>query len=82
MTIPAAKIAVSLDQKTVQHLDQLVAQGVFPNRSQAIQQAVQDKLSKLSRDRLALECAKLNPELESRMAEEGMEVEAGQWPEY
>ena len=80
--MPTAKIAVSLDQETVQHLDRLVAQGVFPNRSRAIQQAVQERLTRMSQDRLARECAKLDPELESEMAEEGFAAEVEQWPEY
>jgi len=31
-----SKIAISLDEATLQRLDRLVAQGMFPNRSQAI----------------------------------------------
>lgn len=80
--MPTAKIAVSLDRETVKLLDELVAQGVFPNRSQAIQQAVQERLSRISRDRLARECAKLDPCAEAQLAEEGLQAEAEQWPEY
>ena len=32
--------------------------------------------------RLARECAKLDPEYEAALAEEGMGSEAEQWPEY
>ncbi|MCP4896637.1 MAG: ribbon-helix-helix protein, CopG family [bacterium] len=77
-----AKIAVSLDRETVQELDRLVAEGVFQNRSRAIQEAVQERLSRISRDRLARECAKLDPEFEARLAEEGLAAEVEQWPEY
>ena len=80
--MPTAKIAVSMDREIVLQLDRLVAQGVFPNRSQAIQQAVQERLMKMSRDRLARECAKLDPEFEAQMAEECFGAEAELWPEY
>ena len=77
-----AKIAVSLEKETVEQLDRLVAQGVFPSRSRAIQQAVADRLKRLARDRLARECAKLDPEFETSLAEEGLAAEVEQWPEY
>ena len=38
------KAAVSLEASLVQQLDLLVARRVFPNRSQAVQEAVRDKL--------------------------------------
>ena len=77
-----AKIAVSLHTSTVGHLDRLVEQGVYPSRSRAIQDAVDERLARLTRDRLARECAKLDPEHEAALAEEGMGSEAEQWPEY
>ena len=77
-----AKIAISLEKETVEQLDRLVAQGVFANRSKAIQQAVQDRLARIARDRLARECAKLNPEFEAQLADEGLTQEVEQWPEY
>jgi Arc/MetJ-type ribon-helix-helix transcriptional regulator len=78
----SAKIAVSLKRDTVDRLDRLVDEGVYPSRSRAIQEALDERLSKLSRDRLARECAKLDSEHESSLAEEGMGLEADQWPEY
>ena len=42
-----AKIAVSLDEQMLRQLDGLVAEAVFPNRSQAVQAAVQEKLSRM-----------------------------------
>ena len=76
------KIAVSLHKDTVEHLDRLVEQGAYPSRSRAIQDAVDETLARLTRDRLARECAKLDPEYEAALAEEGMGSEAEQWPEY
>jgi metal-responsive CopG/Arc/MetJ family transcriptional regulator len=76
------KVAVTLDEKTLDRLDRLVKARVFPNRSRAIQEAVEEKLERLEQSRLARECAKLDPAFEQAMAEEGMSEELGQWPEY
>jgi Arc/MetJ-type ribon-helix-helix transcriptional regulator len=77
-----AKIAISLDAGTVKRLDRLVKSRIFPGRSKVIQDAVEEKLKKLGKGRLARECAKLDPDFEKRLAEEGFSVEADQWPEY
>jgi len=77
-----AKVAVTLDEKTLDRLDQLIRRHKFRNRSKAIQEAVQEKLARLERSRLARECAKLDPTFEKAMAEEGMSEELDQWPEY
>ena len=77
-----AKIAVSIDQRIVHRLDILVRKGVFPSRSRAIQEALESRLQKLDRNRLARECAKLDAEYERAMSEEGMSCEAAQWSEY
>lgn len=80
--MPVAKIAVSIDEKVVRRLDGLVRKGLFPSRSKAIQQALENQMSKLDRSRLAVECAKLNASQERKLAEEGMHLEVEQWPEY
>ena len=77
-----AKVAITLDENILRQLDRLVKNRVFENRSRAIQEAVREKLSRLERDRLARECAKLDRKFEQNMAEEGLSVEVGEWPEY
>ena len=77
-----SKIAISIDEKTLGRIDRLVKDQVFANRSKAIQEAVEEKLDRLERRRLARECAKLKPDFEKGMAEEGLSSELGQWPEY
>ena len=77
-----AKIAISLDEGTVKRLDRLVKNRIFPSRSKVIQDAVEEKLNKMGKGRLARECAKLDPEFEKALAEEGLSGEADQWPEY
>lgn len=76
------KVAISIDEHLLAELDDFVAQSLFANRSQAIQTAVEEKIARLRRDRLARECAKLDPAFEQRMAEEGMAEDFAQWPEY
>lgn len=77
-----SKIAVTVDQKILAQIDQLVSQHVFPNRSRAVQEALEEKLKRLGKSRLAKECAKLDPGFEKALAEEGLSEEASEWPEY
>jgi len=77
-----AKIAISINKKTLKRLDHLVKNQVFPSRSRAIQEAIEDKLNRLERTRLTQECAKLDPAAEQAMAEEGLSEELARWPEY
>jgi Arc/MetJ-type ribon-helix-helix transcriptional regulator len=70
-----AKIAISLDEGTVKRLDRLVKNRIFPSRSKVIQDAVEEKLKKLGKGRLARECAKLDPKFEKALAEEGLSYE-------
>jgi len=76
------KIAITLNQNTLERLDRLVRNHIFPNRSRAIQGAVQEKLERMERSRLARECAKLDPDFEKSMAEEGLPEELNEWPKY
>lgn len=76
------KIVVSIDEQILRQLDALVAAAIFPNRSRAIQEAVQEKLEWLEQERLARECAKLDPALETALVEEGFAQDASEWPEY
>ena len=77
-----AKIAITIDQTMLEELDRLVNEKIFSNRSQAVQTAIAEKLDRLSRNRLAVQCAKLNPEYEKALAEEGLSEELCEWPEY
>ena len=77
-----SKVAISIERATLEQLDELVKSKVFPSRSRAIQEAVEEKLSRLKGTRLAEECAKLDPKAEQEVAEEGLSNEIKQWPEY
>ena len=78
----ASKIAITIDDNLLKKLDLMVKSKVYPNRSKAIQEAVADKLKRFERTRLAQECAKLDPEYEQNIAEEGFSMEIDEWPEY
>ena len=77
-----SKVAISLEKQTLDELDQLVKSRVFPSRSRAIQEAVQEKLSRMKKTRLAEECAKLDPDGEQVLAEEAISQQDASWPEY
>ncbi len=78
----AEKIAITLDEKLVRKLDLLVSEKKYPNRSKAIQEAVEEKLLRFERGLLVRECEKLDPAHERALAEEGMSTEVVEWPEY
>jgi len=77
-----SKIAITIDENLLKQLDFMVKSHVFPNRSKAIQEAIEDKIKRLKKMQLAEECAKLNPEQEQNMADEGLILESDKWPEY
>jgi metal-responsive CopG/Arc/MetJ family transcriptional regulator len=78
----AAKITISIDEHLLNRLDVLIQARIFSNRSQAVQSAVQEKIARLGKTRLAQECAKLDPKEEQALAEEGLAAEVAQWPPY
>ena len=78
----SVKVAITLDQEMLIRVDGLVSKSIFPNRSRAIQAAVSEKLARMERGRLASECAKLDPNFEIALADEGLGLELEQWPEY
>jgi Arc/MetJ-type ribon-helix-helix transcriptional regulator len=71
----SAKVAITIDDETLQRLDRLVKEHDYPNRSKAIQEAVQDKIKRLEKTRLVRECAKLDPLYEQALADEGISVQ-------
>ena len=80
--MPKGKVAVSLNADLLERLDLLVREKRFTSRSQAIEAALQEKLERLTRARLAQECSKLDAHQESAWADEGLSDELAAWPEY
>jgi Arc/MetJ-type ribon-helix-helix transcriptional regulator len=71
-----------IEEQLLKRIDRLVAQRRFPTRSQAIQEAVRDKLDRLDGGRLSRECAKLNRSVEQKMADEGLDEDFAEWPDF
>lgn len=81
-TMSKLKVAITLDAGLLDQVDTLVREHHFPNRSQAIESALADKIARISRARLARECEKLDPVEERRFAEEGLGEDLRSWPAY
>jgi metal-responsive CopG/Arc/MetJ family transcriptional regulator len=76
-----ARIAITLDTKSLKRVDELVQSGLFPSRGKFIQDAVREKLERFRRMRFLRECAKLEAAVEQAAAEEFLVGET-EWPEY
>ncbi|CAA6820820.1 MAG: Unknown protein [uncultured Sulfurovum sp.] len=77
-----AKIAITIDQVLLELLDSLVQNKTFNNRSQAINTALKEKLSRIQKTRLELECQKLVMEDERELADIGIEEDFREWDKY
>ncbi len=75
-----SKVAVTLEEKTLKEVDRWVREQRYPNRSRAVQAALEEMARRLHRSRLAAEAAKLEIAEERELAEEGIGAVA--WPEY
>jgi len=64
-------VTVTVDQDVLDRVDRAIAEGAFPNRSRAFQEAIVAKLRRPDWRLLARECAKLSPAAEQAMADEG-----------
>jgi metal-responsive CopG/Arc/MetJ family transcriptional regulator len=80
--MPKLKIAITMSKDLLEEIDRLVAEGISPNRSQAVERAVGDFLSRRRKSRLLAECRKLDPAAESELAEGRFAGDASSWPEY
>jgi metal-responsive CopG/Arc/MetJ family transcriptional regulator len=76
------KIAITLAEETVEYLDDLVKAKVYKNRSQAIQDAVDDRVERLKGSRLLGELDKVDADEEQALANEGLDEGETEWPGY
>jgi Arc/MetJ-type ribon-helix-helix transcriptional regulator len=76
----AAKVAITLDERLLRTVDRWVREGRYPNRSQAIQAAVREKMERWKRTRLAEALDQLDRREEQALADERLAGET--WPEY
>ena len=65
------KVAITIDRELLKRLDRLVAEKLFPSRSRAIQEAVEEKLSRIEHSRLARETAKLDRAIRTKTSRRG-----------
>jgi Arc/MetJ-type ribon-helix-helix transcriptional regulator len=82
LIVGVAKVTISIEAGLLKKVDRLVKERVFSNRSQAVQSAVEEKISRLDSNRLARECAKLNKTEEQSLADLGLASETEEWLEY
>lgn len=80
--MPKDKIAITIEKSLLKKVDELVKGEVYPNRSVAIQEAVNEKIVRMEKTRLARECSKLDKLYEQELAEEVLAAEPGEWDEY
>ena len=80
--MPRTKIAITLSEDSLRAVDRLVRERRYPNRSQAIQAALDEALRRQSRSRLERECALLEPEHEQTLADQGLREDLEAWPVY
>jgi metal-responsive CopG/Arc/MetJ family transcriptional regulator len=78
----SAKITISIDEKLLKKVDRLVKSRRFPSRSEAIQEAIHEKISRVDKTRLGQECSKLNKAEEQLLADIGLASEVNEWPAY
>jgi len=71
-----------MDDAVLETLDDLVRNSVYPDRSLAIQEAVKDKFTTVEDAIFERELAKLDPDFERQMSEEGLAQDLLEWPEY
>lgn len=67
-----SKITFSIEISLLKKIDLLVRERFFSNGGQAIQCAIEEKISRMHTNRLARECAKLDKKEEQEMADLGL----------
>lgn len=80
--MPKEKVAVTIEKNILTKLDRMVAEGIYPSRSSAVEDAVKEQIEKVEKSRLAREAAKLDPAYEQALADEGLAGDLSEWPEY
>ena len=70
--VAKARIALTLDEAVLERLDRLLREEGIPDRSRAIQEAVEEKLEWIEWSRLVREYALLDPRLAEELAEGGV----------
>ena len=80
--MPTKKIAVTIDETTLKGLEELIREGLFPNRSRAVEHALRQTVARASRTRLITALSNLDPAEEQELSDEGLPGDINEWPEY
>ena len=75
-------VTLTLDDSILESIDRLVKDSVYPDRSLAIQKAVESRLRIMDKSALDRELEKMDPAFEQRMADEFLPEDLSEWPEY
>lgn len=76
------KVAISMDETLLHWLDRLVKTRSFRSRSQVVQEAVSEKISRMDKSAPARGCVKLDRKSEQVMTDEGLATEIPAWLKY
>jgi Arc/MetJ-type ribon-helix-helix transcriptional regulator len=76
------RLTFRVDDDLLRKVDSLVRGGTYESRSHAVRDALLAQLPVMMRERLVRECAKLDPEEEVALAEEGFSADTEQWCKY
>ena len=80
--MPTTKVAVTIDAQLLNEVDRWVAEGEFPSRSRAMQEALIGlRQRRDKRSSLLAELEKLDPREERALADESLAAEVP-WPSY
>lgn len=80
--VSKAKVAITIERRVLEELDEVVRQRRFSNRSLAIEAAVVEKLARLKRTRLITALDDIDPAEERAFAEEDLNSGLATWPRY
>lgn len=76
------RIAVTIDDQHLNEIDELVAKGRYPSRSQVVEAALAAVLSRCVQSSLIRECARFDSTEERSFAEGGLRSDGIGWPAY
>ena len=76
--MPSTKVAITVEKELLKNVDRWVSQGRYPNRSQAIQSALREKMERWKNTRLLEALDRLDPEEEKALADERLAGDV--WP--
>ena len=75
-------VTLTLDDNLIASIDREVQKALYPDRSLAIQEAIERRYGLRDKSFLERELAKLDPIEERRMADEFLPRDESEWPEY